>query len=371
MSCNEGGKMIRNLLMGAALAGAGALAASGVAAQQASSARWSFAVSGDSRNCGDVVMPGIAESAKKSNAEFYWHLGDLRATYTFDEDVLHQPAHIARPLTISEYLNTEWQDFIDNQIQPFEGAGITFMLGIGNHELVPPKTRAEFIAQFADWLDTPVLREQRLKDDPRDHMVRTYYRWIRDGIVFYNFDNASADMFDAAQMRWFERLLATDIANPSIKTIVAGMHEALPDSISSGHSMNESPAGTETGRRVYADLLKAQNEGHKHVYLLASHMHIYMSGAFNTEYIRQHGGVLPGWIVGTSGAVRYKLPDHSADASEARTNVYGFLLGTVHEDGQIGFTYQPLEESGIPAAVVSRYGQPFVQWCFAENSQAK
>lgn len=362
--------MIRHLFTGAALAGLAALAASGVSAQS-SSARWSFAVSGDSRNCGDVVMPGIAESARKNHAEFYWHLGDLRATYTFDEDILHQPEHVSRPLTISEYLNGEWQDFIDNQIQPFASAGIPFMLGIGNHELVPPKTRAEFIAQFADWLDTPMLREQRLKDDPRDHMVRTYYRWIRDGIVFYNLDSASADMFDSAQMRWFERLLTKDMADPSIKTIVAGMHEALPDSISSGHSMNESPTETETGRRVYADLLKAQNEGHKHVYVLASHMHIYMSGIFNTDYARQHGGILPGWIAGTAGAVRYKLPEHSSDALEARTNVYGSLLGTVHVDGQIGFIYQPLEESDLPAAVVSRYGQQFVNWCFAENTQAK
>jgi len=51
--------------------------------------------------------------------------------------------------------------------------------------------------------------------------------------------------------------------------------------------------------------------------------------------------------------------------------VYGSLLGTVHDDGQIGFIYQPLEESDLPAAIVSRYGQQFVNWCFAENTQAK
>ena len=62
------------------------------------------------------------------------------------------------------------------------------------------------------------------------------------------------------------------------------MHEALPESISAGHSMNESPTGTESGRRVYADLLRAQNEAHKHVYVLASHSHYYMDGIFNTDY---------------------------------------------------------------------------------------
>ena len=72
--------------------------------------------------------------------------------------------------------------------------------------------------------------------------------------------------------------------------------------------MDATPAGIATGRRVYADLLKAQNDAHKHVYLIASHQHFYMAGIFNTEYWRTHGGVLPGWIVGSAGAVRYALP---------------------------------------------------------------
>ena len=110
---------------------------------------------------------------------------------------------------------------------------------------------------------------------------------------------------------WFERVLAKDLANPEIKTIVAGMHKALPESISAGHSMNESPTGTESGRRVYADLLRARDEAHKHVYVLASHSHYFMDGIFNTDYWKQHGGVLPGWIVGTGGAVRYPLPPGS------------------------------------------------------------
>ncbi len=46
-----------------------------------SSGTWRFLASGDSRNCGDVVMPGIAETARKNQAAFYWHLGDLRADF--------------------------------------------------------------------------------------------------------------------------------------------------------------------------------------------------------------------------------------------------------------------------------------------------
>jgi len=135
--------------------------------------------------------------------------------------------------------------------------------------------------------------------------------------------------------------------------------------------MNESPAGTESGRHVYADLLEVQNEAHKHVYVLASHSHYFMDGVFNTEYWRTNGGVLPGWIVGTAGAVRYPLPKGSGAARAARTNVYGFLLGSVKPKGEIVFTFQPVNERDVPSAVVERYTPPFVHWCFAENSNAR
>src|SRR6266850_5250398 len=49
---------------------------------------WRFVVSGDSRNCGDVVMPAIAaHSSEMYKPTFYWHLGDLRAVYKIDEDM--------------------------------------------------------------------------------------------------------------------------------------------------------------------------------------------------------------------------------------------------------------------------------------------
>ena len=77
----------------------------------ANDATWSFAVSGDSRNCGDVVMPAIAAGVLKDNASFYWHLGDFRKLSDFDEDIQHQPENIARPLSISRYEQIAWDDF--------------------------------------------------------------------------------------------------------------------------------------------------------------------------------------------------------------------------------------------------------------------
>jgi hypothetical protein len=339
-------------------------------AQQPANGTWRFLASGDSRNCGDVVMPGIAETAKKNLAAFYWHLGDLRLTTNFDEDIAHQPEHLAKLLSITEYGNIEWPDYIESQIAPF--GSIPFFLGIGNHETVPPyKTREDFLLQFADWLDSPVLRAQRLKDDPKDYRFKTYFHWIDRGVAFYYLDSATADQFDAAQLSWFERTLAKDLANTAVTTIVTGMHKALPESISAGHSMNESPTGTESGRRVYADLLRARDEAHKHVYVLASHSHYYMDGIFNTEYWKQHGGVLPGWIVGTAGAVRYALPPNSSDAHGALVNVYGSLLGTVQPNGEINFQFEQLQEKDIPESVTARYGKDFVHWCFVENTQVR
>src|SRR5271168_2157115 len=189
-----------------------------LAQSSAPDATWRFAVSGDSRNCGDVVMPGIAAGVKQIGAAFYWHLGDFRAIYNFDEDMQHQPQYIAQPLTISQYLSVAWDDFIQNQIVPF-GATPVF-LGIGNHDTAPPKTREQFLIQFADWLDQPVLQRQRVSDDPRARKLTTYFHWIQSGVDFISLDNATADQFDFPQMTWFEKTLQLDIANPQIHTIV-------------------------------------------------------------------------------------------------------------------------------------------------------
>ena len=259
------------------------------------------------------------------------------------------------------------QDFIDSQIAPF--GSLPYFIGIGNHEVVEPKTREEFVTIFTAWLDAPILRAQRRKDAPSDNRVKSYYHWIDRGIAFYFLDNATDDEFDDAQMGWFERALTHDTADQSITTIVAGMHKPLPDGYNTSTSMNESPRSTETGRRVYADLLKTQHDGHKRVYVLASHQHFYMEDAYDTPYWKDHGGVLPGWVVGTAGALRSRLPNPSPEV--AMTNVYGSLVATVLPDGEIRFAFQQINEADTPAAVTARYGQAFVHWCFVNNTTVR
>jgi hypothetical protein len=325
---------------------------------------WSFAVSGDSRNCGDIVMPGIAVGVRTDGAKFYWHLGDFRANYDFDQDLLAAPEYRSKHLAITDYQRIAWTDFISQQLDPF--AETPVYLAIGNHELVPPKTRADFLEQFADWLDTPTLRAQRLRDDPHDHALRTYYHWIQGGVDFISLDNASGDQFDEAQLAWIERALARDESDTSIRTVVLGMHDALPDSISTGHGMNESAQMERSGRRVYQDLLAFRNKTRKYVYVLASHSHFMIEDAYNDSCHATPETLLPGWIVGTAGAVRYRLPANLAGAKQAKTDIYGYLLGTVQPNGEIRFRFREVTSDKIPQQVVERYGKQ-VQACFEEN----
>lgn len=333
------------------------------------SGAWNFAVSGDSRNCGNVVMPAIAAGAKKDAATFYWHLGDLRAIYTVDEDYLHEPEHRGQPVDQVQYQKDAWDDFAANQIAAFDP--LPFYLGIGNHETIPPKTRAEFEARFANWLNAPGLRKQRLADDPADTKPRTYYHWIQGGVDFIYADNATHDQFDAAQLAWIEKTLQNAAASPEVHSVVFGMHVALPESLSRDHSMSDWETGTATGSQVYADLLDFQHKSGKPLYVLASHSHFLMTDLYESDYWRQHGGVLRGWIVGTAGAVRYALPPEHARSKDARTKVYGYLMGTVQTGGAIEFTFHEVKRQDIPDTVAQRYTPEFVDWCFANNADPK
>ena len=330
---------------------------------------WNFAVSGDSRNCGDVIMRGIQAGVKRDQAAFYWHLGDLRAIYEVDEDI-QRMVDVNKPprFFIIDYENMAWDDFIKNQIVPF--GDLPVYVGIGNHETIPPKSRDQFIQQFADWLDTPQLRDQRLADNHADHRLRTYFHWIQGGIDFINLDNASVDQFDSDQLKWFNALIDRDAANPAIRTVVVGMHEALPFSISCDHSMNESGEGERSGVAVYHRLLDLQNVSQKHVYLLASHSHLFMDGIFNTNYWLKNGGVLPGWIIGTAGAQRHRLPKNSGDAKASAENFYGYLLATVHPDGAIDFAFKEVKEDDIPDDVRKAYSKDWIhKACYVENAR--
>jgi hypothetical protein len=245
------------------------------------------------------------------------------------------------------------------------------ILALGNHETISPKTRAAALQQFADWFDTPELKSQRLKDDPRAQTLRTYYHWIKAGVDFVNLDNASDDQFDNDQLTWFASEIARAMKSPEIRTVVVGMHKALPDSISAGHIMNDSPAETASGRSVYGKLVNFRNQTGKNVYVLASHSHFLMDNVYNTACRQQHPNtILPGWIVGTAGAVRYGLPADVSGANEAKTDVYGHLAGEVQPDGTIEFRFKQLSDADVPNDIKQTYTNEFVKSCFVGNSSS-
>ncbi len=200
-------------------------------------------------------------------------------------------------------------------------------------------------------------------------MVRPYYHWIRGGVDFINMDNASSDMFDSAQMAWLKRALDNDSRDMRVKAIVVGMHAALPHSLGCDHSMNEWAQGEYSGDVIYHSLLDFRENSKKNVYVIGSHSHYLMRDAYDSAYWRSHGGVLPGIIIGTAGAVRYRLPDtaRSFSPERAQTDVYGYLTGTVDPNGTITFDFHPIDRALVPADVVTRYGADFVDWCFNEN----
>jgi hypothetical protein len=334
---------------------------------QPSPSHWTFALSGDSRNCGDVIMPAIAAGVQAERAQFYWHLGDFRANFDFDQDILVDANAAPRKLAITTYMDVMWPDFIANQLRPFGSTPV--FLAPGNHEFYNGRTRQDYIVQFADWINSPAIQQQRLKDEPADHQVKTYYHWIQGGVDFITLDNATPDQFSARQVAWFEGVLKRAEANPEVKSVVVGMHAALPDSMAAGHSMSDFPEQQASGRRVYNDLLQFQKRTNRNVYVFASHSHFLMEGIFDSDYWHANGGVLPGWIVGTAGAERYKLPPTADKAKVAKTFIYGYMLGTVHPDGKIDFNFHEVDEKNITAATMKHYGATLIHACFEGNRQ--
>lgn len=330
-----------------------------------------FAVSGDSRDCGNIVMPAIAAGARRDGAAFYWHLGDFRAIFRVDQDFAQERRFTVYqyPPAISDYLYSAWPDFTQHQLAPF--GDMPVMLGIGNHEIIPPKSMAQYRIAFLPWLDLPWLREQRLEDAQRGAVPgtapdQTYNHWRSHGVDFVNLDNATNDAFDESQLKWLDAVLDAALADPAVKSIVVGLHDPLPHSMAADHSMCDTDEGLRTGLRVYRRL--AEVHRHKPVYVIASHAHYYLSNVYDTPYWRaSKEGVLPGWIVGTAGAERYPLPPGASARTEAAEHTYGYLLGQIGDNGQVHLTFRPLGEAELQAHRGSDFDEAAVHACVAAN----
>ena len=294
---------------------------------------WKFAVSGDSRNCGDIVMPAIAAGVLKSGAQFYWHLGDFRAIYAFDEDMV-PPLKLNlphKPMFISTYLSAAWPDFIAHQLDPF--GDLPIFLGMGNHETVFPATRDAWLIQFADWLENPMLRAQRLKDNPQDHKLRSYFHWVKSNLDFISLDNSSPDQFDSAQLDWLLALLQRDEANPKSRP-------------SSWECTPRSPAASAIfttwviGRKAIKPAANSISGcGRFRNPRTSASM---LSPAIRT-CIWKTSTTLPigktkCFPVGSSEPpepCRHRIPPEAGPSQKAQTDVYGYLIATVSADSSV------------------------------------
>jgi hypothetical protein len=333
---------------------------------QADAPLWTFAVSGDSRNCGDFVMPAIATKVKTEKDSFYWHLGDFRWMSQPDQDLLAmRPAEST--LTLANYQNEAWDDFLTHQLAAFGSTPV--FLGRGNHETVAPMTREGYVAKFVAQLDRPEIAAQRQTDGAAGAPMGPWYHWTQGSVDFINLDNSSRGEFSDAQLRWLRGVLDRDLLpNSGIRAIVAGMHEGLPHSRGSEHAMDDWDLGLRTGELVYTWFYDAQAAG-KHVYLLASHSHYYSPNIFDTPYWRQYSSqIVPGWIIGSAGAHRYALPKTAQVG--ARTHIYGFLQGAVFGDGTVNFTLRELSEEDLKQARWPNAPLDAIHECFLHNADA-
>ena len=340
----------------------GILAPVQTASAQDSTPLWTFAVSGDSRNCGDFVMPAIATKVKAEGDTFYWHLGDFRYIAKLDDDL-----QAMRPdLELKEYQSLAWDDFLTHQIASF--GSLPVFLGRGNHENISPMTRDGYIAKFSSFLDRPEIVAQRITDGAAAAPRGPWYHWTQGWVDFITLDNASQEEFTTAQLNWLRFVLDRDLApNSSVRAIVVGMHEALPHSTSSDHAMDDWDRGEQTGSLVYTWLYDAQAAG-KHVYIIASHSHYYSPAIFNTPYWKQYSKqVVPGFIIGSAGAFRHRLPKN-AD-KEARTHIYGFLQGAVQADGSINFSLHEVTEDDLTQARWQNAPLDAIHNCIIKNAE--
>jgi len=221
---------------------------------------WRFIVSGDSRNCGDVVMPTIAAHSAQFAPSFYWHLGrsagdlaKLMKTWRSQRRTTARcwPATLIRDapgpislrtrllLSAACVLRWHWQ----SRSHPAQNGG-------------------GFQAQFYDWLDQPAIQRQRLKDQ-EPGQPEPYYHWIQGGVDFIYLDNA-ANFFSEEQISWLAHRLDSAKSNSEVKSVVVGMHESLPDSIGNAHSMGDNqtelrarPSGERPTRRCWRSATKA------------------------------------------------------------------------------------------------------------------
>jgi hypothetical protein len=267
------------------------------------------------------------------------------------------------------YFASAWLDYVANQIRPFEKVGVPFVLGVGNHETIAPKSKAAFQRDFKEWLTQDRIQQQRERDRSKGMPSSdgdTYFHFIEKNVDFIYLDNSEAGDrdshvpdptkgFSKDQLDWFGKVLQSDLATPSVKTIIVGMHAALPFSRFRDHAMDETCSSFCSGIKAYNLLAQAKTKGKK-VYVFASHSHYFQTDIYDTP--EHQGNVLPGWIVGTGGAEQYQ-----------QLIRYGYLRVTVKPDGSVLPEFVDVGRESH--SVVPRESPELLDYCFEKNKETE
>ncbi len=159
-------------------------------------------------------------------------------------------------------------------------------------------------------------------------------------------------------------------SNPEVKSVVVGMHEALPDSIANYHSMGDNlpTAGPSERRKRSIKLCWLSATKATSPSTCSPATRIFIWRIFSTRAKLKENGAkpLPGWIVGTAGAVRYPLPDGRTAARRRRMSMdtcwprFQPMARSIYVRG-----IARIRRSAVRAAALSGDRVP---WCFAHNS---
>ena len=129
-------------------------------------ATWTFAVSGDSRNCGDVVMPAIAADATSTTSLSTGTLETCVRSPRPDQDFLQESESRRTSLPISPTMSTT-PGTTSSKTRSNPGAMCLSFSASATTKPHVRKPERRLWLRFTIILDRPEMQEQRLKDDPK------------------------------------------------------------------------------------------------------------------------------------------------------------------------------------------------------------
>ena len=148
---------------------------------------WKFVVGGDSRNCGDVIMPVVAAGANSAGASFLLAPRGLPgALHDFDEDLPRRSARSPARSRWRSSTTSAARGTTSSRASSLPFGSIPVYPAIGK-----PRARrsqvapGKFLSAVRGLVQCPAdPRAQRLKDNPKGPPAEVVHHWIQNGVDF-------------------------------------------------------------------------------------------------------------------------------------------------------------------------------------------